>query len=514
MAELPATAALLLQGGDQRLEVAGSAQINRYGCQPFPAAQRIGFGSSTATQISDEAFQQSDLLWQRIQSMLASSAADSAAHPQSSPQAADIYKTELERIRTGFTALCGIAPDSAPDMIFAASGTDAHLIAARLFRRDGGPRRRVILVGAEESGSGVPAALEGKSRSLYTALGEVAAEEEEVDGDVQQVAIRDAYGTPRTVAAIDAEVAGLTEASVAQGFPVLLVLVDVSKTGCIFPSPQCVRTLQQRWPEYVTVLVDACQFRMEMAALRVYLRDSFLVAVTGSKFIGGPSFSAALLVPQALAVAMRQYGAPAALAPYCAREEWPAGWNADATLPSHANFGLLLRWQAALTELQAFLLLPAAHIRNTVQQFAAALLARLLDDPHFSPLVHAAIPGRAVAEAPLWDDLPTIHAFTLHRISPSRAQLTAAGTLAVYRCLQQQHGNDGQAYIVGQPVACGLVDGLAASALRISLSARLIVRAYRGDAPDGGGDAGIRNLIAQAMACLDTIAALIDTSTE
>jgi hypothetical protein len=55
---------------------------------------------------------------------------------------------------------------------------------------------------------------------------------------------------------------------------------------------------------------------------------------------------------------------------------------------------------------------------------------------------------------------------------------------------------------LGQPVPCGTRDGVAVSALRLCLSARLV-----SDARDG---AGISGLIAQAQSVLDELIRLLD----
>jgi hypothetical protein len=87
--------------------------------------------------------------------------------------------------------------------------------------------------------------------------------------------------------------------ALAQGRRVLLVLADVSKTGLIAPSLACVTALQRRWPDALDILVDACQFRLAPATLRAYLIHNFMIALTGSKFLTGPTFSGALLIPAA-----------------------------------------------------------------------------------------------------------------------------------------------------------------------------------------------------------------------
>ncbi|HWZ47266.1 MAG TPA: hypothetical protein VNX00_03500 [Herbaspirillum sp.] len=495
---LPSTSALLVQGGDHRIEIQPGSQINKYGCQPFPAADRIAFGSSTASQISPQAFDAANQLRDRI--AVALNAANSASGSHSAKSAAAIYREELERLRTEFLHLSGFTEASSPDVIFAASGTDAHLLTAHLaatLAQQAQRSLRVIMVNPEESGSGVTAALNGRSLDSADAPG----------NEVVHVSIRQPDGTPRTPEAIIADVDLLSGTALQSGLDVLLVLIDVSKTGCVAPDPQFARQLRQRWPQRLHVLVDACQFRMEAATLRAYLQQDFMVAMTGSKFIGGPSFSSALLIPQSIAASMRQAGIPAQLNGHCAQEEWPAGWRAEEALTSCANIGLLLRWQAALYELKALQAVPGRRIRKFLQDFSTAVQQRLQSDPHFQALAQPALPERVAGLMPEWDDVTSIHPFTLHRLLPKYAVLSNAEVTDVYRRLQHTRHSDGYMYSVGQPVACGKHNGVDLAALRVCVSAGMIVQACSVE-----GDEVAETLIASAMACFDAIAALIAMS--
>jgi hypothetical protein len=483
--ELSPTSALLVQGGDHRLDIQPGSHLNKYGCQPFPCADRIDFGSSTASQISAPAFRAADSLRLRI-------AAELAAAP-----AADVYHAHFQRLRTELLAACALPGPAAPDLIFAASGTDAHLIAARLLAAGTQKSLRVIMVNPEESGSGVSAALSEGCGGGNGAPDAAAPE-------IVHVPLRHTDGAPRTCASIDADVDFLAESALQAGLDVLLVLIDVSKTGCVAPSPRLAGQLQRDWPARVHVLVDACQFRIETATLRAYLQDDFMVAITGSKFVGGPSFSSALLLPPPIAAALRPAGAPPQLRACSVWQEWPDGWDAGRTLPSCQNMGLLLRWEAALCELRALGTISGDRIRHFLQRFGTAVQQRLQSDAHFAPLPSPALPGRGAGLIPQWDDVQTIHAFILYRPLPHRRPLDRAALAALYLRLQQTPHGDGCVYLVGQPVACGRREGIDIGALRLCVSARMIVQACSGAAEDNAGA-----LIGQAMACLDAIAALI-----
>ena len=279
-ADLPGTAELLCLGGDARIHLEGEDGANRYGCGPRPDDALVAFGSSTASTISPEAFAEADRLRDRL----------ARALDRETPES--VYAAETDRVRVELLRLLGLDGQGV-DVVLSPSGTDLHLFAGQLIAAGAG--RPLALIPEEtETGSGVPAALAGQSLAGPTPL-------EPNSGrrggfapiDVQAVSSRSADGRPRPPAEVDAEVAALAEAAAAGGRPVLLVLIDVSKTGLMSPSPACAKALAERFPGQVTVLVDACQLRLSGPTLGAYLDRGALVAVTGSKFLTGPAFSAA-----------------------------------------------------------------------------------------------------------------------------------------------------------------------------------------------------------------------------
>jgi hypothetical protein len=256
---------------------------------------------------------------------------------------------------------------------------------------------------------------------------------------------------------------------------VLLVMVDQSKTGMIAPAVACVDALHRRYPGEVEVLVDVCQFRIAPLTLRAYLQRGFMVALTGSKFLAGPSFSAALLFPAAISHGIAEV----------------------------AGLGLLMRWEAALTELQRFRAVPQQQVAGYLRDFARAMGARLMNDPHFAALPVPQLDRRPLQEAADWDGLPSIFPFLLYH-PKTRMPFSREQTLAVYRQLPVATG-DGIAALrcqFGQPVACGTRQGVGVSALRLCLSARLISDA---------AEYGIDRVICDAQAALDKTAYLVDS---
>src|SRR5215472_5044619 len=117
---LPATTELLTHGGDTRITLDPARGLNKYGCAPLPDPDLATFGSSTASTLSSTGYAAAD----RLRACLA----DAAGHE--SP--ALTYSRELDRMRTELADLCGVADLPELEIVFAASGTDLHLLAAQL----------------------------------------------------------------------------------------------------------------------------------------------------------------------------------------------------------------------------------------------------------------------------------------------------------------------------------------------------------------------------------------------
>lgn len=450
-ARLPATVELLTAGGDARiLCLSGN---NEYGCRPCPDPGLISFASSTASTLSESGFAAADALRRKI---------------INEPNGATACDREFGRIREEFASLCGLADFGRQDILFAASGTDTHLIASRLLAPG-----HILMVAQSETGKGVPAALAGRHFSTRSAYSAGLARGEVLDGGmptpVSEIGIRNADGSPRDGCAIDQEISDRVGAYVKRGGRVLLVLADVSKTGMIAPSLACALKLKAAFSDSIDILVDACQFRMAPSTLRAYLDKGFLVAVTGSKFLTGPAFSGALFIPQTV----RRLRGPKTLAAYSSRFEWPSGMR-PGFAGTGTNFGLLLRWEAALAEFRAFHAVPETEVEKFLLLFAGTIRHRLETDPSFEPLTVPPLDRLALTGTTSWDHIQTIFPF---RLKKNGRHLSHSETCRIHALLQEDlsplspHPAAALRCSLGQPVSCGAEGG----ALRLCASARLVV---------------------------------------
>jgi hypothetical protein len=507
---LPETARLLTDGGDARI-VCGSGGANRYGCSAVPSPDVLAYGSSTASTISPAGFAAADALRKRLKA---------CASREPAPVT---YERELDRLRRELKTLCGLENLSGLETIFGASGTDLHLFASQLMVDTGASAPLIIRVEATETGRGVPDALAGRHFSDCAALGDAVIPNVPLDCgrpiEILEVKGRTADGTIRSVSVVDAEVEKAVRQAVASGRRVMITLVDVSKTGMLVPSPACVDALRCRFPESIEVLVDACQFRLAPSTLKSYLEHDFLVAITGSKFITGPTFCGALFVPKMVAKRLATRMLPHALKSYSARADWPRGWAARADLNPVANYGLLLRWEAALTELRAFRQLAATAITDFLVDFAAAIRSHLADHPTFELLPAPALDRGPIGGSKSWDRLPTIFSFLLLRSSTTgkRTWLGENEMKKVHERMREnlaaRAGVSSHSFLsahcqLGQPVGCGTRNGIPVSALRLCVSSRLVLDAL---SSTGRGKAAV---IAEALSVLDKAAYLATHAVE
>jgi hypothetical protein len=483
--------ALLTAGGDGRLALDPESGLNRYGCGPRPDGAVAAFGSSTCSTTSSAAFAAVERLAGRL--------SEEAAHEDHG----ELYRQELGRIRTKLAWLLGLQDLAGLKTILSPSGTDLHRVALCLTAAGAAASPLVILPEPYETGSGVVGALGGQlgpTAALRSAMNAQSLEAALLQPQIMTAPSRSADGRLRPAHQIDEEIAAIAAAAARAGRKVLLVMLDVSKTGLISPSVACAQDLKQRFPELVEVVVDACQLRLSPQTLAAYLRQDFMVAITGSKFITGPAFSAALLVPEGAAGRMQAAPPLRALAGPCLQGELPEDWRGAAELKAGANFGLVLRWEAALEEMRRFTALPQAAVTQFFGEFAAAIGERLAEDEAFEPVAVRPLERTGLGAALSWDRIQTIFPFFLKR---DGRPMIPVETLALQRLMAVDLGQwagwetAGRRVQLGQPVYCGKRSGTELSAVRLCLSARLAVEAL---APGG---CGTRAMIDEALTALD-----------
>lgn len=338
----------LISGGDTRL-LLGDDGLSKYGCTPYPR-NTVPFGSCTASTISLRAWDAARDAATRLERLL----------QEASP--ADVADRVCAEIRDEIAAHLGLDQIPAAQVVLTPSGTDAELVA--LFLATVGTDANVLnlIVGPNEVGSGTTLAAAGLHFDRVVPSGIEREVGRPVDArlasrtEVEVIRLRTSTGVMRSPEEIDAEVREQVERGAQAGRRVIVHVVAHSKTGVHAPTLSTVRHLQERYGDQIVGLIDAAQGRVSRRGLRKYLQRGYMILLTGSKFYGGPPFSGALLVPPRFAGDdVRAARVPNGFGDYFTTAEMPAVWHAARErLPNRANWGLMLRWLAALAEMRAY----------------------------------------------------------------------------------------------------------------------------------------------------------------
>ncbi|WP_439369277.1 hypothetical protein [Bradyrhizobium sp. DASA03120] len=498
---------LLVSGGDPRLTLDLDDRVNAYGCAPSPEPEIWNFASSTASTISQRAYDRAALAREEL-----------------------MHRCLFEEVEVAFDARCeGMREElrghlQLPphvDIVFSPSGTDSQLHALFLARVVLGAPPVTIVVGADQTGSGTAHTAGGRHFSSLTASGFAVRKDGEVAGlagDSIAVPLLD-HATADIAMRADADAAVMRaiENSLAPGRCVLLHIMDSSKLGWRAPSAACLDEIARRWPRKVQVVVDACQARLGRGRLRSYLERGYMVLMTGSKFFGGPAFSGALLVPKGLARSIDRIGAMApGIFDYAGRCDWPTAWTAlRSRFERRPNFGQWLRWEAALSEIGNYYAVPGAFRAGALAELASGIDSMIALSPALqavpNPSGQAGVDDEEFAAA-------TIFPFTLLR---DGKLVPIADTSAVHRALARDMSNDiggsaadrqvaAQRCLVGQPVRLERADGKR-GLLRLCVGARLVTEAWSADAAQS--QRNLQHILDRVADVLVKIELLLDGAT-
>ncbi|AHY52902.1 hypothetical protein BJS_00275 [Bradyrhizobium japonicum SEMIA 5079] len=468
---------LLVSGGDPRLALDAGDRVNAYGCAASPEPEIWNFASSTASTISQFAYDRAAL------------AREELMHRCLFDEVEIAFDARCEGMREELRGHLQLSPRV--DVVFSPSGTDSQLHALFLARAVLGAPPVTIVVGADQTGSGTAHTARGHHFSSMTASGLAVRKDGAVAGlagaSVTLPLLRDGPGIAMR-ADTDAAVLEAIEATIAQGAPVLLQIMDSSKLGWRAPSVACLDEIARRWPRKVQVVVDACQARLGRRRLRSYLDRGYMVLITGSKFFGGPAFSGALLVPKGFSRSLdRIEGIAPGFFDYAGRCDWPVAWTAlRARFERRPNFGQWLRWEAALAEIGSYYAVPGAFRVRALAELAAGIDSMIALSPSLQPVPTA-------IEKIAGDDEEFAHAtifpFMLLR---DGKPVSMAETGAVHRALRRDMNDEisgssadrevaVRRSLIGQPVRLERQDDAPQAALRLCVGARLVTEAWSPD---------------------------------
>jgi hypothetical protein len=360
---------LLVSGGDSRLAIDHRTGFNKYGTTPRPRPEAVHFSSSTASSISDYGFMYCDML---RRDFLAAMLREELSPKQLRARAVDAIASEI-------LALLGLSGHDA-DVALAPSGTDTEMLAVLVSVATGGPLTN-ILIAPEETGRGVREAGAGRYFDSLAASGQPIKKGQAAWPQATirrvEVPIRDGNSAPRTQSAVSADIRLEIEWALTQHHHVLLHLLASSKTGLNAPSEESVIELSQLAPNSIDVVVDACQMRNPFVKMGEWVRRGWMVQVSGSKFLTGPPFSGALLIPPQFRSRAHNIDILLNQAPAVgSKQDWSGWWRDQFSIASDddvTSFGAIFRWLPAVLEAQLFNAIPSKLRHYSFDRFRTAL---------------------------------------------------------------------------------------------------------------------------------------------
>jgi hypothetical protein len=369
---------LLMSGGDLRLNIDELNLLNKYGCRPFPRPEALTFASSTATSISNFAFDKTD----KARTILIQKSLKNGFE-NSSEEFSELLKNNLRK---------ALKINDECQIIFSPSGTDSSLqiaaISQIIFDKD----ITHVLVASDETGSGVPAALKGCHFENTTALNHPVKKGDRIEGfkdvDLIEIFSKDENGDVKSSSQLDGEVYNAVAETNRSGRHVVLHVMDQSKLGYRSPSEKMIESLKALDNISMQIIVDGSQLRLDPEDVQKYLNKGYIVTITGSKFFTGPPYSGALIIPKSVSKSIESVKKklPEGLNNYYNYMDWPKSWYCSKDLSTGFNYGSYMRWNAAIVEMKRYYKTPILYRNLGIEMFCNFVEASINEAPFLSPL--------------------------------------------------------------------------------------------------------------------------------
>ncbi|AUS04263.1 hypothetical protein [Pseudotamlana carrageenivorans] len=352
---------LLMSGGDHRLNIDEVALLNKYGCRPFPRPDAFTFASSTATSVSNFAFDKTD----KVRSILIKNCLKNGFE-NTTIDFSELLKTNLKKI---------FKINEACEIIFSPSGTDSSLQIAAIAQIVTNKEITHILVASDETGSGVSTALNGCHFENTSALNYTVKKGDKIKGfqdvDVVKIPFRDAHGKLKSTDQLDDEVFKAITKTIELGRFAVLHVMDHSKLGYQSPSESMMYELNKFESSSLQVIVDAAQLRLDAADIQDYLKKGYIISITGSKYFTGPPYSGALILPETVNALIHasEKSLPVGLSQYYNHSDFPKSWSCSKVLSDGFNYGSYMRWNAAIVEMDRYYKTPILYRNIGIEMF-------------------------------------------------------------------------------------------------------------------------------------------------
>ena len=471
---------LLMSGGDLRLNIDEVELLNKYGCRPFPRPDAFTFASSTATSISNFAFDKTD----KVRSILIQNSLKNG-FKKTTFEYLELLKTNLRKIFK-ITDEC--------EIIYSPSGTDSALQIAAITQIISEKEITHVLVASDETGSGVPAALKGCHFEKTTAFNYPVTKGETIEGfraiDLIKIPLRDEKGALKSSEQLDIEVFEAISKTTKLGRHVVLHVMDQSKLGCKSPSEEMIQKLNTLQNLSMQIVVDASQLRLDPRDIQNYLNKGYIITITGSKYFTGPPYSGALILPKNVSNAIKaaKVKMPEGLTNYYNRSDWPASWYCSKDLSEGFNYGSNMRWNAAIVEMDRYYKTPILYRNMGIEMFCTFVEDSINEATFLEPLFGDEVKNNHYNSNQFGiRNIRTIFPFFIIK---DKQALTIEQVKKLYTLLNSDISNKfsdssleiirlaGQKCHIGQPVNVKYGIDFQSAILRISLGARVISESW------------------------------------
>lgn len=369
---------LLMSGGDLRLNIDEIELLNKYGCRPFPRPDAFTFASSTATSVSNYAFDKTD----KVRSILIKNSLENG-FKKATTEFSELLKNNLRKIFK-------LSDDC--QIIFSPSGTDSSLQIAAITQIISDKDITHVLVASDETGSGVPGALKGCHFENTTALNYPVKKGNKIDGfrdvDLIKIPFRDEKGALKSSRQLDMEVFTAISEINKSGRHIVLHAMDQSKLGCQSPSEKMMQSLNSLEKLSMQIIVDGSQLRLDPKDIQYYLSKGYIVTITGSKYFTGPPYCGALILPKTVSKLIDSVKStlPAGLTKYYNRSDWPTSWFCSNDLSDGYNYGSYMRWNASIAEMDRYYKTPILYRNMGIEMFCNFVEDTIKDATFLEPL--------------------------------------------------------------------------------------------------------------------------------
>ena len=372
------TELLLMSGGDFRLNIDEDELLNKYGCRPFPRPEAFTFASSTATSVSNYAFNKTENARINLINKSLIKGKKKAAFDFS-----ELLKSDLINV---------LNLNKGCQIIFSPSGTDSALQIAGIAQIITKKEIAHILVGSDETGSGVPAALTGCHFENNTALGLPINIGEMIEGfrpiDLTKIPFRDNKGNLKTSSQLDDEVMAAVIKANDLGKYLVLHTMDQSKLGYQAPSEKLLQQISEIENLSLQIIVDGSQLRLDSKDIVDYINKGYIVTITGSKYFTGPPYAGALIIPKVVSKKgeLKNETLPSGLTSYYNYSDWPESWTCSKELSKGFNYGSAMRWHAAIVEMKRYFKTPLLYRNLGIEMFCNYVEESIKEAPFLEQL--------------------------------------------------------------------------------------------------------------------------------